>query len=80
MTSPSFTDDLRRRVREKAGVCPTCGQPTTDGGIRALAEATGVQHTTLWRFLRGGVAQSTVIDRLVRWLDEPAAAIEEEPE
>ena len=68
----SFTDELRQRVRERLAFCPTCGQPTTEGGVRAQSDAIpGVSHTTLWRFLTGrGDPSGKLIDTLVAWLDE----------
>ena len=65
----TFTDSLRRRVRERSGECPTCHQPTQDGGIRAVSDAIGMAHTTLWRFLRGHQITSDQLDKIVAWLD-----------
>jgi hypothetical protein len=67
----TFTDSLRRRLREHALICPTCGQSTEAGGIRALAKRSGVTHTTLWRFMRGSDVTGTTIDAIVKFLGGP---------
>jgi hypothetical protein len=67
--SESFTDSVRRRIREQSGECPTCHQPTSDGGIRRVADAIGISHTSLWRFLRGGDITGRNLDKMIAWLD-----------
>lgn len=68
MNSESFSDGLRQRLREASRFCPTCGQPTTKGGVRALAARIGVHHSTLWRFMHGEPTKSDTIDAIVRFL------------
>jgi hypothetical protein len=72
----TFTDDLRQRVRDRLGdaVCPTCGQETNPLGVRTKAQLIGVDHSTLWRFLRGGKPSSALIDALVSWLEQAKGA------
>jgi hypothetical protein len=67
----TLTESIRRRVREKSGECPTCHQPTAEGGVRQVAQDIGLSHTTLWRFMRGHQATSDVLDKIVTWLDAP---------
>ena len=67
-TSETFTEGLRRRLGEFSA-CPTCHRPINDGGTRKLAEQVGVNHTTLWRFLRGGDMNGRGIDKVVSFLD-----------
>lgn len=64
----TYTDRLRERLRAAFGApCPTCGSPT-GGSVRRQAEAIGVTHTALWRFLRGGRPSADLIDRAEAWL------------
>lgn len=67
----SLTEGLRRQVREKGVECPTCHQPTVDGGIRGLASSMGVPHSVLWRFLQGKDATGRTLDKIAAWLQEP---------
>jgi hypothetical protein len=65
----SFTDSVRRRIRERSGECPTCHQPTREGSIRGIADVIGMSHTTLWRFLRGGDITGRNLDKVIAWLE-----------
>lgn len=67
MQRRSPIDELRERVKRKLGYCPTCGQPR-DMRSREAAEAIGVAHTTLWRFLSGRSPSADLVDRLAKWL------------
>ncbi len=67
----SLTDSLRKRVAERTGLCPTCGQPTNEGDVRALAADIGIPHTVLWRFLKGHDATGRTLDTIDAWLSTP---------
>ena len=67
----TFTDSLRRRLLEASKFCPTCGQPTTEGGMRALGRKIGVAPMTVSRFLSGRDVQSDTIDAIVKYLGGP---------
>ena len=69
MEPETFTAGLRRRLEADRWRCPTCHQPTGGGGVRGLAELIGVNHATLWRFLRGGDMTGRNIDLVVAFLD-----------
>lgn len=64
----SYTETLRRRLRAKVKICPTCGQATREGGLREAADAIGIGHTTLWRFLHGRDITGRNIDLIEAWL------------
>lgn len=75
MTEPQpYTETLRHRVRAKGGACPTCGQPLSEGGVRAVAAAIGIGHSTLWRFLRGRDITGRNIDLIEAWLADTEGA------
>ena len=65
----TFTAGLRRRLEADTWRCPTCHHPTSENGVRGLAERVGVPHTVLWRFLRGGDMTGRNIDLVVAFLE-----------
>jgi len=67
----TLTDSIRRRLREHAGTCPTCGQPN-GMSLRKLGDATGVPFTVLARFLKGGDMMGRNLDLVDHWLSQPA--------
>lgn len=64
----TFTESLRRRLLEASKFCPTCGQPTSKGGLRAFGEKIGIGPTVLWHFLRGDMPSAATIDAIVKFL------------
>jgi len=65
-----FTDQLRQRVQERLGVCPTCGG-ATNGSVRAshsAARRLKIGYSTLTRFVNGGDPSAPLIDKLEGWL------------
>lgn len=64
----TLTERLRRDVRAAGLICPTCGQPTADRGIRGLADAIGIPHSVLWRFIQGKDATGRTLDKIDAWL------------
>lgn len=60
----TFTDSLRRRIREEHG-----------GSIRALGRETGVSFNVISRFLRGMDIAGRNIDPLVAYLDRSATTV-----
>jgi hypothetical protein len=65
----TMTAWLRRRLAARSGVCPTCHQPTKEGGVRALAAEIGLPPTVVWRFLKGNDMTGRNLDKVVAWLD-----------
>ena len=65
----SFTDQLRADVIDALGIraCPTCGHVKLS--LRKTGVKTGVNYTSLWRFLQGDKLPSAkMINALVAWL------------
>lgn len=60
MTEKPLTELLRKYVKEEF-CCPTCGVPRH---FREVADKIGVNHTTLWRFMRGGKPSANLLDAL----------------
>lgn len=63
----SMTDALRRRLLEGIA-CPTCHQPLPGESTRKLADAMGMTHTGLWRFLKGGDMTGRNLDKVDAYL------------
>jgi hypothetical protein len=64
----TLSDGLRQKLRQRLGVCPTCGAATM--GLREAARASGTSPATLSRFLRGHAAGSGLLDALDAWLGQ----------
>lgn len=75
MPPETFTESVRRRLREAHPVCPTCGQATGQS-LRALSGVTGVSFTVLGRFLKGGDMTGRNLDKIVAWLDTAGSALQ----
>lgn len=51
--SATLTDQLRDKIRDRLGICPTCGHLRGDS-LRGLAKKIGTSAPTLSRWLNGG--------------------------
>lgn len=66
----TLTEEVREKLREEAGRCPTCGHASTT--TRDLGRKLGVSYTSLWRFLGGGTPSAGLLDRLyARYFGDP---------
>lgn len=57
---------LRTRLRTAVGTCPCCKRPR--GLTKPLAAEVGVNHSTLWRFLKGSTPTPPLVEKLEKWL------------
>lgn len=64
----SMTESLRRRLRERIE-CPTCFRPMPGDSVRSLADAVGLPHTVLWRFLQGKDMTGRNLDKVAVYLE-----------
>ena len=72
MTDESLTTSIRRRVLAVAA-CPHCHQAMPGQSHREIAEAMGIPHTVLWRFLRGSDITGRNLDKVHAWLSRNEA-------
>lgn len=68
---PSYTDQLRVRVKAAFKECPSCGRPTLSK--TKAAEDIGVTFVTFQNFLEGKSVNSKTIDALEVWLAKSGA-------
>ena len=68
---PSYTDQLRVRVKAAFKECPSCGRPTLSK--TKAAEDIGVTFVTFQNFLEGKSVNSKTIDALEVWLAKNGA-------
>ena len=70
--SESLTEAIRRRFKEAAKVCPTCGSLSLSG--RDLAKKVGIAPSAAWRFLTDKAISTDNLDKIAAYLDRRGKA------